>query len=164
MQDLRLQLLDSRRMEGRPPRSQLVQDNPERPHIHLVRIVLLLQDLRSDIERRPLDRLQKICSRRHLLCETEVAQLDGPALQEDVLRFEVAMDHLIFMEVQHRRQYLPAVISHPLLTEPPLLEQTRQIISGVLHNNNHFLGRLEGLLHRDDILMLQFGQQLRLLR
>ena len=164
MQYLRLQLLDSHRMEGRPPRLQLVNDNPERPYVHLVGIVLLLEDLRSDVERRALDRLQEIGGCRHLLGEAEVAQLDGSALQQDVLGFEVAMDHLILMEVQHRRQNLPPVVPHPLLTEPPLLEQPRQVVSGVLHNNHHFFRCLEGLLHGDDILVFQFGQQLRLLR
>jgi len=129
-----------------------------------VGVVLLLEDLRRDIERRSLDGLQEICGCRHLLGEAEVAQLDGPALQQDVLGFEVAVDHLILMEVQHRGQNLPAVVSHPLLPQPPLLEQARQVVSGVLHNHHHFLGGLEGLLHGDDILMFQFGQQLRLLR
>lgn len=82
------------RLERRFPNNERVDDDAQRPNIHLVRVAALaFEDLGGDIVRRTANRALLLAIKVKLRGKAEVTQLDlHLVVEEEVAEFEVTMD------------------------------------------------------------------------
>ena len=111
--------------EGRRQRDNLVKRTAHRPHVRLGVVAHSLHHLRSHVERRPHSRLRHVLGELEDAGDAEVAHLDVPLLrvrcgeradlvEKQVLRLDVAVDHLLGVEVVKDERCLQEPFEHLL--------------------------------------------------
>lgn len=92
--------------------------------------------------------------------KAEVTDLYFFFLEENILRFEVAVHDAIVFQVEHGVQDLPGVHSDPIFVEflrGP--EEFRQIAAGVLHDYYDFGVCFKAFFEHDDVVVFDFGEE-----
>ena len=98
--DLGVGVLETRGLKGRLADQQRVEYAAERPHVHLVRVALLVEHLGRDIVGRAAQGLLALALEVHLGGEAEVADLElHVVVEEQVAELEIAMDDLVVVQV-----------------------------------------------------------------
>lgn len=161
MENLRGQLLDRLCVERGSSDCELIQDDSEGPNINFVSVWAVLKDLRGNIEWRSFDGHQEIGRCRHLFREAEVTDFNLILMQENILRLQVPMQDSVLMEVEHGRQNLLPIETDLIFRQLLfLLQDLGEVSPSVLHNHDELGICLQALLHRDDVVVLDFGEQL----
>lgn len=111
--------------EGRRQRDDLVKRAAHRPHIRLGVVAHSLHHLRSHVERRPHGSLRHVLRELEDARDAEIAHLDVPLLwvtrghrvdlvEKQVLRLDVAVDHLLRVKIVKDERRLEKPLEHLL--------------------------------------------------
>lgn len=164
VEDLRQKLVVGVGMERRYAGVQLVDDDAKGPDVDLVVVGLLRDDLRRDVQWRPLERVQANRCSRHFPGETEVAQLNDAVPDEDILGFQVSMHDAVVVEVEQRRHDLPDVVLDLFEFELALLLQNGgEVLAGKFSNQNYLVLIFNMVAQLDDVVVLELLQDFYLL-
>lgn len=84
----------------------LIQNNPQRPNICFLSVLLPLKYLWRHVEWCPHHRLQQLLMVLNRLAEPQVSQLYAVVVQQQVRWLKVTVDHSLRVKVTKGRQYL----------------------------------------------------------
>lgn len=117
--DVLEQLHHRRGHEGRLAEEQLVEAGPDRPDVGFGVVLLVVEHLRSHVERRPQHRGRHIGVGAQQLGEAEVGDLDVAVVLQDVGQFEIAVHDVVPHErleaVQDLEQIVHCLVLHQRL-------------------------------------------------
>ena len=155
-------------VKGMPLRAQLVQDAPEAPHVGLVIVGLILANLWGEVVGRADGGGGELVGSSEHFAHAEIAKL-APSVggEKDVLRLEVAVEHLAIVDVLQPEKYLGEPVHDRGLGEGSTslrLDSLVQVAAGAVVLHDAQLAALgEGLETGDDVGVMQRAQELRLL-
>ena len=91
-------LLDVRSAKRSISEKHLEQDNTTRPYIGFWSINLMIEDLRGHVERWAKGSLSEIIGKFKFLTEAKVSQFNALVLEENIVRLDISVDDVIFIE------------------------------------------------------------------
>ena len=146
--------------EGGCAHSQLIQDDTQGPQIHRVRVRLLLHQLGSHVQGRPLDAGQHQRGAAHGPGKPKVAKLHrAVAPHQYVLRLHVPVDDAVGVEVVEGGDQLAGDGGHLILGQALVVfKHLKQLAAGKLGDHSELSARLKGVTHVDDVLVLQVDE------
>mmetsp|Transcript_39863 Transcript_39863/g.124626 ORF Transcript_39863/g.124626 Transcript_39863/m.124626 type:complete len:220 (+) Transcript_39863:1976-2635(+) len=154
--DLLVDLLVVAPAEGRRARHHLIGERAQAPPVHGLAVALALEHLRRHVLRRAADRARAVLvvgvlirRRAELLGEAEIRQADvGRAVEQEVLRLEVAVQDVHGVQELERERDLGHVELGRLGEQQPLLAQVEEELAAlqVVHDEEELGVRLEGHL------------------
>lgn len=107
--------LDVAGLEGRLADQHGVQDDAHAPHVHLVAVASLPQNLRSNVVRSAAQSALALTLKRHLARQSKVSDLEVVARgEEEVAKLQVAVDHVLRFHVLDGVQQLVHEAAHIL--------------------------------------------------
>lgn len=147
-----------------PACEQLINDASEGPDIDFFCVFRLADDLGRKVKRSPFHGLQEVGGCRHLLCESEIANLDVILLDQNVLRLEVPVNDPVLVQIEHCLQYLHRVIFHLLQRELLLLlNHSRKVPTCIVCHDNYLLRSLDHVFQTNHVRVVYFLEKLILL-
>ena len=107
--------LDVAGLEGRLADQHGIQDDAHAPHIDLVAVASLPQNLRSNVVRSPAQSALALTLKGHLASQSKVSNLEDVARgEEEVAELQVAVDHVLRFHVLDGVQQLVHEAAHIL--------------------------------------------------
>ena len=114
----------------------VVEQHPEGKHVHLGVLVLALDDFGGDVVGSAADGRPR-AAHPEMRAEAEVAQLGLPLIiQQHVLRFDVAVDDGVAVQVVESRQQLGQESGDLLLPSGLVLQGFEEVSSGAVLEND----------------------------
>mmetsp|Transcript_7285 Transcript_7285/g.26071 ORF Transcript_7285/g.26071 Transcript_7285/m.26071 type:complete len:273 (+) Transcript_7285:1135-1953(+) len=152
--DLLEEVGDALVVEGQRAAEQRVQDDATAPHVHLRARV---HEAGDDLGRRVVGRAARGAQERailHHVRQAEVSDLDVVVLvQQQVLRLEVSVHHLVEVAVLNARHNLLEDVPCLVLRQPALLDNVvEELAAGrVLRHHEDVRRRADDLVQLDDV-------------
>ena len=146
------------------PGHHLVNDAPQRPHVALVVVRLVLAQLRGQVVRRAHQRLGKVNRVRHHLGDAEVPNLRVAVLVEEyVLSLDVPVQNLEAVYVVQPQRGLQRESPHDILRQRlglgALHQRVHRPLGRVLHHDAQPVARRdEGFVIPDDVRVIELGE------
>mmetsp|Transcript_20183 Transcript_20183/g.47156 ORF Transcript_20183/g.47156 Transcript_20183/m.47156 type:complete len:246 (-) Transcript_20183:444-1181(-) len=135
-------------VEWRQADCHLVQQNAQAPPVYSFSVTLLEHNFRRNIIRRPDNSIRSLL-RDSVLGESKVGELDKPIhVQEDVLRLEIAIDNIHFMQIFQSHRNLCSIEGHPVLLKSLLPFNKREDVAPVdkIQNKTQFIVCLKRIM------------------
>lgn len=96
-------------------KKHLIESHPNRPNISLTIVRLMIQNLRSHIQRRSKNSLSSLILRSQQFGKSEISQLNNSIMLQNVCQFKISVHNLTLDQRLECMQYLYKVLKCLLL-------------------------------------------------